>query len=200
MQRLFSWLMILTLLLAATPARAVEPVPVPGSDVTFVPKVQQTARGQDVTLTITGTALRKKFFVNVYALASYLQDGVAVKTADELAKAEAVKLLHMVMERPVSGSQFLDAFKTAVGADKARKEFAPQFATLETTLKTATADTGEYVLLTYIPEAGTRFRVANRIDITIPGKDFAQALWGTFLGDQPIDSDMRKGLVSRLGP
>ncbi|CAN5271130.1 hypothetical protein BH11PLA2_BH11PLA2_12560 [soil metagenome] len=192
-------LTMITLLLIVPLSMAGDAVPVAGSEVSFVPKVQQLAQGKDVNLNITGTALRSRFTFKVYALASYLQDGVTVKNAEELAKVDAVKLLHLVMERKVTGADFIDAFKTAVGESRAKTEFAAEFKKLNEALKGATADNGEYVLMLYVPNVGTRFRVQDRIDITIENKEFASAIWGTFLGPNAIDDDMKKGLVSQIG-
>lgn len=189
----------LALLILAAPLAAADAVPVPGSDTSFVPKVQQLAHGKDVNLSITGTALRTKYTVKVYGMASYVQDGVTVKTAEELAASESVKLLHIVMERKASGSDFIDAFKSAVGSDRAKKEFKDDFAKLTDALGNATADKGDYILLLYVPESGTRIRLGKTVDVTIPGAAFGRAIWETYLGKDPVDSDIKKGLMSQVG-
>ena len=39
-----------------------------------------------VKLALTGTAMRTKLIVNVYAIGSYVQEGVKVRTAEDLAR------------------------------------------------------------------------------------------------------------------
>ncbi len=180
-------------------ACADDSVGVPGSEIRFVPKVQQRVKGQLIDLKITGTALRTKYTFKVYGMASYLQDGVAVASAEELAASEKPKLLHMVMERKVTGSDFVDAFRTAIGKERAKKEFATEFTKLSEAVNSATADKGDYVILYYVPGDGTQIRIGQAVDVTIPGQSFSRAIWETFLGKNSIDSDIKKGLVSQIG-
>src|SRR5688572_15728272 len=85
---------------AATGAAA-NPIPVRGTSVTFDPAVYPTLNDRPVRLTLTGVGLRTRVGLSVYAVASYVQDGAAVRTAEDVAKADAVRLLHLVMERTV---------------------------------------------------------------------------------------------------
>lgn len=186
------------ILFATLPLYAAEPVGVPGLELSFVPKIQQIAHGKDVNLTITGTALRTKYTFKIYGMASYVQEGVAIKSAEDLGAAECVKLIHIVMQRKASGNDFIDAFQNAVGADRARKEFAKEFQKLKDAVGNATADKGETILLLYVPEAGTRIRLGKNVDATIPGASFGRAIWETYLGKNPVDNDIKKGLVSQL--
>src|SRR5947209_10861087 len=99
---------------AAGLAMAAEMVGVPGSNARFATAVEVQAAGKSVRLALTGAAMRKKAIFSVYAVASYLQEGVAAKTAEQLAAAEGVKLLHLVMERAVSGEAMAAAMRAGV--------------------------------------------------------------------------------------
>ena len=69
--------------------------------------------GKPVKLNLTGAVLRKRGPFSVYTIASYLQDGVSVKSAEQLAAADGVKLFHLIMERDVKGRDMADAIQPA---------------------------------------------------------------------------------------
>src|SRR5262245_394501 len=66
-------------------AMAADTVNVPGTSAHYPTRIEVQAAGKPVHLTLTGAALRKKAFFSVYTVASYLQEGVAAKSADQLA-------------------------------------------------------------------------------------------------------------------
>src|SRR5262245_52530225 len=92
-------------------ATAAETIGVDGSSVRFPAAIEVPVADKPVRLSLTGAAVRKKAFVSVYAIASYLQDGVTVKTADQLAAANGVKVLVLVMERDVAGKYMAKAMR-----------------------------------------------------------------------------------------
>lgn len=186
------------LILAAGPAVAADTVPVGGSDIVYPRTQTLDAGGKPVSVTATGTALRKKLFFNVYTIASYLQTGTAAGSAEDVAGAEAVRLLHLVMERDVDGETFLSAIRSAVTKAHGSK-FDAELKTLAGAVGTVTAKKGDNVYMTYAPGTGFRVRVADKADVTIPGAGFAKAVWDIYLGADPIDADIKRDLVSRLG-
>ena len=119
---------ILVLAFWASNASAVEPVAVKGSTAKYPPAVSVALGEKSVKLNLTGVGLRTKFGFGIYAIGSYLQDGATVKTAQELMTTDAVRALHLIMDRDVEPRDFVDAFKTAIGknhpADKFQEEFS----------------------------------------------------------------------------
>lgn len=182
----------------AAPAAAQESVAVPGTSTRY-PVVVSTSDGQQtVLLNLTGVALRSKLIVNVYTVASYLRQGAAARTADELVSADAVKLLSIFMERDVDGPDLIDAFKTAVAKSHPGK-FGPEFAQLARHVGSGVARKGSEVVIAYLPGTGTRFKFEGREPFVIPGKEFADAVWGVYLGPKPLTDDIKRGLTARLG-
>src|SRR4051794_31880513 len=59
--------------------------------------------GKPVRLVLTGTAMRTKYGFSVYAIGSYVQEGVKVRNGDELARIAAAKQLQLIFERDVDG-------------------------------------------------------------------------------------------------
>ena len=75
--------------------------------------------------------------------------------------------------------------------------FKAQMATLNTNLKLAgEAKKGDVIQLEFLPELGTRVLV-NRQVVGSPmaGDDFFTALLRIWLGDKPVDSGLKKGLL-----
>jgi hypothetical protein len=189
---------ILALVVATSAAPAADPVPVAGSSAKYPRSVSIPVGQQAVTLKLTGVGLRTKLFLNVYAVGSYLQDGAAVKTADELARADAARMLYLVMERTVGSADFIDAFQTAVGKTYPADKFAAEFAQLSAAVGDKSAQKGDHVSLLYVPATGLRVQIVGKVDVTIKNPAFAQALWEVYLGSKPIDDDLKKGLTSLL--
>lgn len=189
---------VLALVVAAAAAPAADPVPVEGSSAKYPRSVSIPVGQQAVTLKLTGVGLRTKLFLNVYAVGSYLQDGAAVKTADDLARADAARMLYLVMERTVGSADFIDAFKTAVGKTYPADQFAAEFAQLSAAVGDKAAQKGDHVSLLYVPGTGLRVQIVGKVDVTIKSPAFAQALWEVYLGPKPIDDDLKKGLTGLL--
>ena len=51
--------------------------------------------------------------------------------------------------------------------------------------------------LTYLPDVGTELRLNNELLASIPGNDFAEAYFGIWLGNQPLDEGLRDELLGR---
>lgn len=184
------------LLLLAAPTAAADLVPVPGSDVKFPASVTIAVADKPVALKLTGVGVRSRAIFKVYAIGSYLQDGVAHKGAQDLIDADSPKMFYLVMERGVSGKDFLEAIRTAIG--KAHPgEFAAEFKTAGEAISDKEAAKGDHVSLTYLPGTGLRVNIVNKTDFTIKNPAFAKAVWEAYLGEHPVDEKLKSGLVGK---
>jgi len=158
--------------------------------VSFPPTVQAGGK----TLTLNGAGLRTRFLFKVYAIGLYLEhpstDARAILAADGVRRAE----LHML--RTVSGSEMGDAIATAVNANAGSA--AGQLKTRVDQLKSmlVSANEGEVITLTYIPGKGTVVGAGGRDVGTIEGKDFADALFGAWIGTAPVDGSLKQALLA----
>jgi hypothetical protein len=182
----------------AVSASAADPVPVKGSSATFARSVAVPVGGKDVTLRLTGTGLRTKAIFNVYAIGSYVQDGATARTAEDLPTADAVKMLHLVMERTVEAADLIGTFKAAVGKIYPADKFAAEFAKLSAALGDRAARKGDHVTLVAAPGAGIRFRLGDAVEVTVGDATFARAVWEVYFGSKPVDEGLKKGLTSLL--
>jgi hypothetical protein len=190
--------LVVALTVAVGAATAGETVGVDGSGTQFPAAVEAQVGGRSVQLALTGAAVRKKVFVTVYAVASYLQDGVVAKTADQLAAADGVKVLVLVMERDVAGGDMADAIRAGVRLNHPADAFGPELAQIGQVLGGMRLEKGDRVTLTAAPGAGLRCQVAGKADVTVGAPAFARAVWDIYLGRQNLGEAIKAGLASRL--
>jgi Chalcone isomerase-like len=174
------------------------PVGVAGSAAKFPPTAEVAVNGKPVRLVLTGTGMRRKL-VKVYAVASYVQDGTPVRTADQLIAADAVKLLHIVLERHLEGPRMADGIREGISLNHADAAFAAELDTIEGALKDQEMEKGEDVFLTSLPGVGLRCQVKGKADVTVHNPAFARAVWQIYLGPKNIGEACKAGLLSRLG-
>jgi hypothetical protein len=179
-------------------AIASETVGVAGSSARFATTIEVQVANKPVKLALTGAAMRKRAVFNVYAIGSYLQEGVAAKTADQLLAADGVKLLLLVMERDVSGKDMADAIQTGVRLNYAPDAFQAELKKVGDILGTLDLRKGDHVFLTAIPKVGVRCQVIGKCDVTIETPAIARAIWDIYFGRQNLGEPLKAGLTSRL--
>ena len=185
-------------ILCSGAAVSAELVGVEGTGTQYATPIPAKVAGKDVTLRLTGTALRTKFLFHVYTIGSYVQDGVAVRSAEELVAADCAKRLHLVMERDVNGKDLAEAFRTAIRANYPAPAFEDQLNRLAEFMQPLTAEKGVHIWLTHVPGAGLHCLVVGKTEITLPNVAFSRAVWEIYLGKNNLGEDIKKGLTSRL--
>jgi hypothetical protein len=183
---------------AAGLAIAADSASVPGSNARFATAIDVQAAGKSVRLNLTGTALRKKAIFSVYAVASYLQEGITAKTADQLAAADTVKLLHLIMERDVSGKDMAEALRAGVRLNYPADTFPAELSKVSQFFESTGLAKGDQILLTAVPRVGLRCQIAGKADVMIESPKFARAVWDIYLGRQNLGDSIKAGLTSRL--
>jgi hypothetical protein len=175
-----------------------EMVGVPGSNTQYPSEIQASIGGRNCQLALTGTAMRTKLIVNVYALGSYVQKGESIRSASELAFADCPKRLHLVMERTVDGKDMGEAFRTAVRLNHPEPAFTDEVNMLVQYMRASTARKGDHIYLTHIPGIGLQINVAGKADFLIKNVAFSKAVWEIYLGSKNLGETIKKGLTSRL--
>ena len=187
---------LLTLALLLPAFAAAESVTEPKSGTAF-----EVKRGD---LTLTGVGLRTKTMlkVKVYAIGLYVADsalpGLKAKASSpelhkELVWGDFPKELQLKLVRDVTAAQMQEAIREALaaqGADKARTDaFIANFGDIKT---------GQDYVLRWAPGGTLETIAAGQNKPSIADKNFAAAVFAIWLGDQPIQEDVKAGLVSRL--
>lgn len=181
----------------ASAGLAGETVGVDGSAAQYPTHVETNIGGQKVKMVLTGTALRKKYFFNVYAIASYVQEGAAVHGAADLAAADVPKQLHLVMERGLDGKTMASSFREAVRLNYPAGTFEEELNTLADFMQANPVKKGDQVWLTHIPGVGFRGRLGSKA-VLIRNPRFSRAIWDIYLGKNNIGEPIKQGLTSRL--
>lgn len=183
--------LILLLWLLLAPAGLVQALELKG--VTLPDRISLPADGGEVLL--NGAGVRSKFFVSVYVGALYLpaprRDAGAV-----LASVEPRRVaMHFVYDR-VEAHKLRDAWeegfvRNQVPADlEGLRERLERFKALF-----ADAVEGDVVWLDFIPGRGTRVSFNGSEAGIIEGDDFNRALLAVWLGEQPVDRGLKRGML-----
>lgn len=175
-----------------------ELVGVSGSNIRYPSHGEAKIGDKQVKVVLTGTALRKKYIFSVYAIGSYIQEGVSVGSAEELVAADCGKRLHLVMERDVGGKEMAEAFKTAVRNNYDAPAFEDELDTLIGTMQSVEVNRGDQVFLDHVPGVGFHVELVGKTAVTIKNVAFARAVWEIYLGKHNLGDAIKQGLVSRL--
>ncbi|HNC52722.1 MAG TPA: chalcone isomerase family protein [Accumulibacter sp.] len=151
-------------------------------------------------LVVNGAGVRKKAIFKVYAMALYLP----AKTGDAAAAltARGAKRISIVLLRDLSAKQFVDALQEGMASNHsdaemgALKDRLQQFS--DAMLATGEAKSGSSVLIDWLPESGTRLTVNGQAKgKDIAGEDFYRALLAIWLGNKPVQDDLKQELLGK---
>lgn len=171
---------------------ALAALPVAAGDLAGVPMPERiSVEGRQLAL--NGMGLRSKAIFKVYVAGLYAEQ--KSNDASNLISSDQVKQVRMVMMRDLKQSQIAEA--VIEGFEKNSKASMPalqarlnQFIAQVPDLKS-----GETLVITYVPGQGTTLWSTSGSKKTVPGKDFADAMFSVWLGESPVDSKLKAGLL-----
>ena len=169
-----------------------------GGDPRFPSMISSKVGGKPTRLTLTGSALRKKYGFSVYSIASYVQEGAGVGDPATLARADIAKQLHLIFERDVDGQSIATSFRGSIGANHPAPAFTTELAKLERYFVAHGARQGDHVWLTHIPGVGLGCQFVGKPGVAIEGVAFARSVWDAYLGPNNVGVAIKEGLTSRL--
>jgi hypothetical protein len=169
-------------------------LPVSAAEIAGV-KFDPQARVAESPLTLKGVGLRKRFFFQVYAIGLYVQDTQGDPVAQGGAKRVAIHML-----RDVDADTFTQALADGIRAnhDEATANgFEPRIAQLSAIMaQVKVANKGMAIALDWVPGAGTRMSIDGKpAGQPIEGEDFYRALLRIWLGDKPVQDDLKQALL-----
>ena len=150
---------------------------------------------QKTRLHLKGVAmLRYLIFIEAYTGALYLPRG----SDGSQALDDIMKYLELEYRVAISADDFakatLQKVKESV-SPKVFKRLLPKIESLNSLYRNVKP--GDRYALAYTPGEGTRL-ILNSVPLgTIQGAEFAKALFGIWIGDNPIDQDFRDKLLGR---
>lgn len=167
-------------------------------DASFNAEIDRAVGERTVTMALTGSAVRKKLIFQVYAIGSYVEKGVNIRSAEQLAAADVPKQLHLIMLRNVSGPDMAEAFETITRKNYPAPMFAEEIKSFSNLLRARAATTGDHFFLTHIPKVGLEVKHLGKETVVIRNPQFSQAVWDNYLGKNNAGEDVKRGLLSKL--
>ncbi len=156
-------------------------------------KMGDTVTVEGKTLRLNGMGLRKKIVFKVYVAGLYLEN--PSKDASTVLSSDQVKSIQLHILRSISGSELSEAIAEAFwkNAKQARGSLEPRLQKLNALLPSVVS--GDVIVLTYMPGKGIIVTAKGQQKGTIEGKDFADALFAVWLGQDPVQADLKKLLL-----
>jgi len=208
---------LLGVLVAAPPERA-------SAAVCLGVEFPDRIRAAGTTLTLNGLGIRKATFlrIHVYVAALYLpngpvtsgdtgasaassasgaasgaaSDGVRMTDARAIVQSRAPVELVLRFVRGVGARDIRHAFEEGFateGDERPRSMLAARIATLNGWMEDMRA--GETMTFLRLPGRGVEVSLDGRTKGVIPGDDFADVLFGIWLGDHPPNPELKAGLL-----
>jgi hypothetical protein len=151
-------------------------------------------------LVLNGAGIRTRFFVKVYVGALYLPEKKTA-AADVLALGGA-KRMHLAMLRDLTAQQLADALNEGFAANNPpadQERYKGQLAELLAVMNSlGQAKSGEAIALDFVPDSGTRVLVNGAPKgKPIPDEGFYRAILRVWLGEKPVDGDLKRGLLGQ---
>ena len=179
---------LLLVLLLALPASAAEVAGV---------KIDDKASVGSTELVLNGAGLRKRVFFQVYAIGLYFPK--KIPSAPEAINAPGPKRVSIHMLRNVAAEQFSEALADGIKANHSEAEaraLEPRVRELAAIMAAVKeAKKGMHIALDWT-EAGTQVLIQGKpAGAPIAGEDFFRALLRIWLGDQPVQDDLKKALL-----
>jgi len=161
-------------------------------------KLEPTAQVAGAALQLNGAGLRTRAIFKVYVSGLYVPQKSSDATA--LLAQKGPRRISITMLRNVDADSFAGALNDGLRANHTEAQVAAlktQIETLNANLKAVgEAKKGDVIHFEYLPESGTRVTVNGQARGTaIAGEDFFTAVLRVWLGDKPVDADLKKGLT-----
>ena len=153
-------------------------------------------------LELNGAGIRTRMIFKVYVAGLYLTEKKA--EAGGVLSLPGPKRVAMTMLRDLGAQQLSEALADGIRNNSTAAEQEALKARVEELLAIMNAlgeaKKGDAILLDFLPESGTRVVVNGQPrGKPIAGEDFYRALLRIWLGDKPVDDDLKKGLLGQAG-
>jgi hypothetical protein len=160
-------------------------------------KIEDRTRVAGAELALQGAGLRKRVFFKVYAIGLYVADRAADPVQQPGAKRVAIHML-----RDVGAETFSKALVDGMRPNHdaaAMQQFEPRIAQLTAIMAgMKEAKKGMAIALDWVPGTGTRVTIEGKpAGEPIAGEDFYQALLRIWLGEKPVQADLKKALLGQ---
>lgn len=167
----------------------------------FPAAISVTQDGKSIPLTLTGTTVRKKLIIKVYALAHYMQDPPSGQEKDLYAAVLTdgkAKQLTMEFVREVGMDKIRDAYRDGFKENATADEYKAITPLVEQLIGYFATDVKENdrFIVRWLPGGVVQAQVQGKEMPAITNTTFARVLWSIWFGEDSIVD--REDLVSRF--
>lgn len=156
----------------------------------------ETQTAGPAAVKLVGVGLRKKVVIAVYLGALYLE--APAKNAAEVISSDQPKrvVLHFLY-RNVSPEQLVEAWNEGFKNNNpaAKVSALKDRITAFNGFFSGAVKTGDTIVITYVPGAGTSVSVKGEMKGIIRGKDFMEALFSIWFGPKPPSEELKNGML-----
>jgi len=161
-------------------------------------KLEPTAQVGGATLQLNGAGVRTRAIFKVYVAGLYVPQKAA--DAATLLAQKGARRIAITMLRNVDAETFAGALNDGLRNNHTEAQvagFKSQIDALNANLKAVgEAKKGDVIHFEFVPDSGTRVTVNGQPrGSVIPGEDFFTAVLRIWIGDKPVDGDLKKGLT-----
>jgi hypothetical protein len=171
----------------------------------FTASAQMTVEGVTVEknltvdskeLVLNGAGLREKFVFDLYVGGLYVIDkstnGPALVNADQ-SMAITLDIVSILVTQDKMIESITEGFENSVSRAE-RKKLQPKIDKFIGFFNEEIVKGNEFQI-SYVPGKGTMAHKNGKLLGTIEGLDFKKGLFGIWLGDDPADGDLKKGML-----
>ncbi len=153
-------------------------------------------------LVLNGAGIRTRAIFKVYVGGLYLAEKKG--TTGEVLALAGPKRVSMTLLRDLSAQQLSEALAEGIRNNSSAAEQATLKARIDELLAIMNAlgeaKQGDAILIEFLPDSGTRVVMNGQPrGKPIPGEDFYRALLKIWLGDKPVDADLKRGMLGQAG-
>ncbi|RMG45317.1 MAG: hypothetical protein D6718_07925 [Acidobacteria bacterium] len=156
-------------------------------------KMEDSVEVEGQILVLNGLGLREKLWIDVYVAGLYLPRKMA--DAEEILASDTPRRMVMEFVRSVGKGRICGGWREGLANNSpdAPESVKQAFETLCGYMEDVAA--GDRFVFTYVPGKGTEVRVKGAVKGTIPGKEFADALFACWIGPNPPGKGFKAGLL-----
>ncbi|WP_420998432.1 chalcone isomerase family protein [Cupriavidus sp. 30B13] len=161
-------------------------------------RIDDATRVGGKELQLNGTGLRSVFVIKGYVAALYLPE--KARNATVVLGAPGPKRLQIRPLREVDADSFIKALDEGIRENHSEMQVqrlsGRLFQLHRTMEQMGTARKGDVIDFDFSPDGGTVVAInGTPRGKPIPGEDFYQAVLRIFLGDHPVDRNLKRGLL-----
>jgi hypothetical protein len=151
-------------------------------------------------LVLNGAGVRTRLVIKVYVAGLYVTEKKT--TAADVLALGGPKRMSLVLLRDVTAQQMSDAVNDGFQANNPpadQERYKEPLAALASVMSSfGQVKKGDVLVFEYVPDTGTRVVLNGAAQGTpIAGPDFYRALLRVWLGDKPVDADLKKALLGQ---